>query len=40
MFDLKGQFKWKTWTDKKGMTSVEAMQKYVDLVQELLQTNK
>ncbi|HPA35889.1 MAG TPA: acyl-CoA-binding protein [Chitinophagales bacterium] len=40
MFDLKGQFKWKTWADKKGMTSVEAMQKYVDLVQELLQTNK
>jgi len=40
MFDIKGQFKWKTWNEKKGMTKDEAMQKYIDLVSHLLDTLK
>jgi diazepam-binding inhibitor (GABA receptor modulating acyl-CoA-binding protein) len=36
MFDLKGQFKWKQWKDKEGLSKEEAMQKYVDLVNALL----
>lgn len=33
--DLKGRAKFDAWTQKKGMPSPEAMQKYVDLVQKL-----
>lgn len=36
MFDMKGQFKWKQWTAKKGMGKDEAMQAYVDLVERLI----
>jgi len=32
MFDVKGQFKWKSWKDKKGMSQEEATKKYVALV--------
>lgn len=40
MFDIKGKFKWDTWKAKAGMSTEEAQQKYIDLVQELLQTHK
>jgi acyl-CoA-binding protein len=40
MFDIKGQFKWKAWNEKKGMSSDEAMQKYIDVVAGLLQKYK
>lgn len=40
MFDIKGQFKWKTWNEKKGMSADAAMQSYIDLVQNLLSTLK
>lgn len=40
MFDIKGQFKWKTWSEKAGLSKDEAKQKYIDLVQDLLQTLK
>ena len=40
MFDIKGQFKWSAWKDKSGMSKEVAMQKYVDLVNTLLQTHK
>ena len=40
MFDIKGQFKWKTWNEKKGMSKDEAMQNYIDLVTKLLDTLK
>lgn len=40
MFDMKGQFKWKAWKDKSGLTKEQAKQKYVDLVNGLLQTHK
>ena len=36
MFDMKGQFKWKQWKSKEGLTKDAAMQSYVDLVQILL----
>jgi diazepam-binding inhibitor (GABA receptor modulating acyl-CoA-binding protein) len=36
MFDLKGQFKWKAWKDKSGMSSEDASDAYVALVDELL----
>jgi diazepam-binding inhibitor (GABA receptor modulating acyl-CoA-binding protein) len=36
MFDIKEKFKWKQWNDKKGMSSEEAMQAYVNLVDNLL----
>ncbi|MCP4122959.1 MAG: acyl-CoA-binding protein [Bacteroidetes bacterium] len=37
MFDMKGQFKWKQWKSKEGLTSDQAMQTYVDLVNALLE---
>lgn len=40
MFDIKGQFKWNAWKDKAGLSSDEAKQKYIDLVNGLLQTHK
>ena len=36
MFDMKGQFKWKAWKDKSGMTSDAAADAYVALVETLL----
>lgn len=40
MFDIKGQYKWKTWKEKAGLSKDEAKQKYIDLVTELLNTLK
>ncbi len=40
MFDIKGKFKWDAWKNKAGMSSDEAMQSYIDLVDELLQSHK
>ena len=40
MFDIKGQFKWNAWKDKAGLSKADAQQKYVDLVNGLLQTHK
>lgn len=36
MWDLKEKFKWKQWDSKRGLCKDEAMQAYVDLVNELL----
>lgn len=36
MWDLKEKFKWKQWDSKRGLSKDEAMQAYVDLVNELL----
>jgi acyl-CoA-binding protein len=36
MFDIKEQFKWKTWTELKGISKDTAMEKYLDLVNKLL----
>lgn len=36
MFDMKGQFKWKAWKDKSGISQEHAADKYVALVDELL----
>jgi diazepam-binding inhibitor (GABA receptor modulating acyl-CoA-binding protein) len=36
MFDMKGQFKWKAWKDKSGMSQEDAADAYVALVDELL----
>ena len=36
MFDLKGQFKWKAWKEKSGMSSEDASDAYVELVDTLL----
>lgn len=36
MFDMKGQFKWKAWKDKRGMSQDDAANAYVALVEELL----
>jgi diazepam-binding inhibitor (GABA receptor modulator, acyl-CoA-binding protein) len=36
MFDMKGQFKWKAWKDKSGMSQDDAANAYVALVEELL----
>lgn len=40
MFDIKGQFKWNAWKEKAGLSTEAAQQKYVDLVNSLLQTLK
>ncbi len=40
MFDIKGKFKWEAWKGKEGLTKDEAKQKYVDMVNDLLQTHK
>lgn len=36
MFDIKEKFKWKQWDSKRGLSSDEAMQQYVNLVETLL----
>lgn len=36
MFDMKGQFKWKQWKAKEGMSGDEAMEAYITLVDSLL----
>jgi len=36
MFDMKGQFKWKAWKDKAGLSTEDASEAYVTLVDELL----
>jgi diazepam-binding inhibitor (GABA receptor modulating acyl-CoA-binding protein) len=36
MFDMKGQFKWKAWKDKSGMSQEDAADAYVELVDRLL----
>ena len=36
MFDMKGQFKWKAWKGKAGMSADDASDAYVALVDELL----
>lgn len=36
MFDMKGQFKWKAWKDKSGMSQDDAADAYVALVDDLL----
>lgn len=36
MWDLKEKFKWKQWDSKRGMNVDDAMQAYIDLVEELL----
>lgn len=36
MFDMKGQFKWKAWKDKSGMSQEDAADAYVALVDGLL----
>lgn len=40
MFDVKGKFKWDAWKNKAGMTSEEAMQAYIQLVDDLLERLK
>lgn len=40
MFDIKGQFKWNAWKDKAGLSQDAAMQKYVEIVNSLLQTHR
>ena len=37
MFDVKGQFKWKAWKDKSGMSQETATHQYVTLVNSLLE---
>lgn len=37
MFDVKGQFKWKAWKDLKGTGQQEATDRYVALVDRLLE---
>lgn len=39
MFDIKGKFKWETWKSKAGLSTAEAQQKYIDLVNSLLETH-
>ena len=36
MFDMKGQFKWKTWKDLAGTSSDDAINQYIQLVDNLL----
>lgn len=36
MFDMKGSFKWKAWKEKSGMSSEDASDAYVALVDTLL----
>ena len=37
MFDMKGQFKWKQWKSKEGLSNAEAMENYIALVEGLLE---
>ena len=34
-FDIKGRAKYKAWEARKGMTSEDAMQKYIELIDSL-----
>ncbi len=36
MFDMKGQFKWKSWKGKEGISKEDSIEKYVALVDTLL----
>jgi diazepam-binding inhibitor (GABA receptor modulating acyl-CoA-binding protein) len=36
MFDMKGSFKWKAWKEKSGMSTEDAADQYVALVDQLL----
>ena len=36
IFDMKGQFKWKAWKDKSGISPEDAADAYVALTDELL----
>lgn len=36
MFDIKEKFKWKQWDSKRGMSSTDAMNAYIQLVETLL----
>ena len=36
IFDMKGQFKWKAWKDKSGLSQDDAADAYVALVDELM----
>ena len=40
MFDIKGKFKWEAWKAKAGLSKDDAQQKYVDIVNGLLETHK
>jgi acyl-CoA-binding protein len=40
MFDIKGKFKWDAWKAKAGLSKDEAMQKYIEIVNGLLETHK
>ncbi len=40
MFDIKGQFKWNAWKEKAGLSAADAQQKYIDLVNALLETHR
>merc|ERR1711893_409028 len=35
MFDMKGKAKWDAWDSRKGMSTADAEQKYVDLSKQL-----
>lgn len=37
IFDVKGQFKWKAWKSKAGMTQKDATAKYGQLVDKMLE---
>ena len=35
MTDMVGRFKWDAWNELKGLSSDEAMQRYIDLIEDL-----
>lgn len=35
MFDFKGRAKWDAWSKNKGMSKMEAQEKYISLVEKL-----
>lgn len=35
MTDMVGRFKWDAWNELKGVSSEDAMQRYIDLIEEL-----
>lgn len=37
MLDMKGKAKWDAWNGKKGMSSDEAKQKYIEKIESLKQ---
>ncbi|KAI5949558.1 ACB1 [Candida jiufengensis] len=36
-FDFKGKYKWQSWKDLEGTSQEEAEQKYIELVNELIE---